>query len=266
MSVITEVVISDLQVPLHCEGAVRTLQRFIKATQPDGLLCVGDELDATQISRWVSNSAGEYDISDGGFQGQIDQTVDVLAGFRKALGPKKRFILSRSNHGESRLLSYIAKAPAFRTLRGLDYAELMQFDRLGITYARQPMEVYPNTLLAHGDEGSMIKTPGGTAMGLARKWGMSTITGHTHKLGWQHDNDSVNGLITRPLWGFEVGHLMNFGGGDSSASYLKAGSANWQMGFGIIKYDKRRGIVQPIPVPIDPVSRSFIVDDIVWSW
>ena len=251
---------------MHSPGAVKALQKYIKATQPTGLACVGDELDATQISKWVSNTAGEYDITDGGFQGQVDQTIEVLAGFRRALGERKPFHLSRSNHGETRLRRYIDKAPALRTMRDLDYAELMEFGKLGITYHRQPAELWPNTVLAHGDEGSLIRTPSGTAMNLARRWGRNTVTGHTHKLGIQHDNESLNGLITRPLWGMEVGHLMEFGGGESTASYLKAGSANWQMGFGLIKYDKRRGIVQPIPVPIDPVSRSFIVDDTVWAW
>lgn len=258
------VIIPDLQVPLHHAPAVKALQKFVREYQPNGLACVGDELDATQISKYVSNTPGEY---EGSFQEQVDETVKVLDGFRKALGPDKKFYLSRSNHGETRVMRYInSKAPALRTLRSLDYEELMSFKKLGITYARQPLEIFPNTLLCHGDEGNLIQTPGGTAMGLARKWGKSVISGHTHKLGYQHDNSTVNGVTTRHLFGLEVGHLMNFGDGNNSASYLKAGSANWQAGFAIVKVDRRKELVQPILVPIDLTARRFIVEDSVWSW
>lgn len=258
------VVIPDLQVPLHNEGAVKALQKFVKDTQPAGLLCVGDEIDSTQIGKWVRGLPGEYEDS---FQAQVDATFEVLSGFRQALGKNKPFILSRSNHGETRIVNYVNRnAPALRTLRDLEYARLMGFEELGITYVNKPTEVLPNVLLCHGDEGSQIQTPGGTAMGLAKKWGKSVISGHTHKLGFQHANDSVNGLVTRALFGFEVGHLMDFGAGESSATYLKAGSANWQAGFGILKYDTVSGHVQPVPVPIDVVGKRFIVDNKVYTW
>jgi UDP-2,3-diacylglucosamine pyrophosphatase LpxH len=258
------VIIPDLQVPLHHAAAVKKFQSFIKDYQPTGLACVGDELDATQISKWVSGKPGEY---EGSFQEQVDQTHTVLNEFRKALGPNKKFYLSRSNHGETRVMRYVNdKAPALRTLRGLEYEELLGLKKLDITYLRQPTEIFPNTLLCHGDEGSMIQTPGGTAMGLAKRWGKSVIAGHTHKLGYQHDNSTVNGAVTRHLFGLEVGHLMSFGDGSNSASYLKAGSANWQAGFGIVKVDRKKGIVQPILVPIDLTNRRFVVENTIYSW
>jgi hypothetical protein len=238
------IVISDMQVPFHDPKTISSLYRFIEATQPDGLLVVGDELDSPAPSQWQKGYAGEY---SGTLQKEIDDCHGVLQGFRAALG-EGPIHLSRSNHGD-RIRKYINRyAPALDSLRGLDYSVLLGFAELGITYHRQPFEFAPGWVLAHCDEGPSTQTAGGTALGLAKKWGKSVVGGHTHKAGLQHQHLSLNGKINTQLFGLEVGHLMRFGNGKNSADYLKAGAANWQQATALIEVDGRR--VQPTLIPI----------------
>lgn len=175
-------------------------------------------------------------------QKEIDKCHDILSTFRD--DRSKPFMLMRSNHGE-RIRTYIARyAPALHGLRGLDYEALLGLPELGIVYHEAPYEFAPGWLLAHGDEGSLVQTSAGTAMGLAKKWGMSVVCGHTHKAGIQHQHLSVNGRVTRHLFGMEVGHLMD----PKKADYLKAGSANWQSAIAVIEVDGKH--VQPTLIPL----------------
>lgn len=234
-------VIPDLQVPDHDLKAVASVTRFIEWLQPDGLLCVGDELDSPEPSRWNKGYAGEY---AGTLQKGIDTCHDILDGFATALGPNKPFHLMRSNHGE-RIRTYIARyAPALASLEVLDYQRLLGFDALGITYHEQPYEFAPGWVLAHGDEGSLTQTAGGTALGLAKKWGKSVVCGHTHRAGLQHSHLYLNGRPSSLLFGLEAGHLMDI----RKADYLKAGSANWQQALAVIDVDGKRVHPQLIPM------------------
>jgi hypothetical protein len=147
----------------------------------------------------------------------------------------------RSNHTD-RIDTYVRRyAPALASLRDLEYTKLVGLGELSITWHTKPFTFTPGWLLAHGDEGSLSRIAGSTAMGLARKWGYSCVTGHTHRLGLQHDHRSLNGRITKYLWGMEVGCLMDM----RKADYLGPGmSANWTQGVGIID----NGIPELVPI------------------
>lgn len=230
-------VIPDLQCPDQDDMAVASVVEFIKHEKPDGLLCVGDEADAPEPSRWNRGYAGEY---AGTLQAGLDKTHEVLALLRAALGKDKPFHLMRSNHGE-RIAHYIRRyAPALGSLKSLEYQQLLGLDELGITFHKQPFEFAPNWVLAHGDEGSLINTAGGSALGLAKRWGKSTIVGHTHRAGIQHHHLYLNGKPTRLLYGIEVGHLMDM----RKADYLKAGSANWQQAIATVYVDGKTVVPQ----------------------
>ena len=107
--------------------------------------------------------------------------------------------------------------------------------------------------VAHGDEGSLNRTAGGTALSLAKRSGVSVVCGHTHKLGIQHDHSAYNGRTTRTLFGVEVGHMMDL----NKAGYLKTGGANWQAGFAI-GYLSDSGVMTPVTIPV--LNNSFVVE------
>lgn len=242
------VVLSDLQLPYGDKRAISNVLGFIEDYQPEEVASVGDEVDFPQISRWNRGMEGEY-------RGDLQEHVNAGVAFFEALraihgGP---IHVSRSNHCD-RPLAYIRKhAPGLLGLKALTVPALLEFSRLEVTYHERPYELAPRWLLMHGDEGSLIKTPGGTAMGLARRTGMSVIAGHTHRQGAQHDHDVYDGKVRRELWGVEVGNLMD----RRRAGYLKAGIDNWQSGFAILYIDGRTVTHSLIQVRTDG---SFIVE------
>jgi predicted phosphodiesterase len=250
----TVVVLSDIQAPYHDKAATKAVQQFVKEYQPDELYCVGDEADSPEPSRWVKGTAGEY---AGTLQKGLDTASSVMAGFREAIGSKP-FHLMRSNHGD-RIRKYIEKyAPALSSLRVLEYETLLNYNEMDITYHEKIWNFAPGWAMAHGDEGNLISTAGGTALSLARKTGLSIVCGHTHRLGLQHQHTAINGKVTGRLFGFEVGNLMEL----SKASYLSSGGANWQQGFGILHIDKN--VVHTVPVAIQ--NKKFSVEGVTYSW
>lgn len=248
------VVLSDMQIPDHDVKAIEAIMDFVYDYEPDELYCVGDEADSPEPSRWTKGYALEY---AGTLQKGLDTTKEIIANFRRVLGGKP-FHIMRSNHGD-RIRQYINRyAPALASLRDIEYEKLLGYGELDIKYHHRPWEFAPRWLLAHGDEGALIRTAGGTALNLAKRVGMSVVCGHTHRLGIQHQHAAVNGRIVSRLYGFEVGNLMAL----DRASYLKAGSANWQSGFGILYIDRAK--VTPVAVPI--INRSFVVEGETYKW
>ena len=225
-------IISDLQVPLHDKRAVSAVATFLADKNLDSV-CVGDACDSTQISRWTRGTAGEHGDLDAGRRA----TTAVLRDLRVRH-------LSRSNH-DDRIETYVRRyAPGLASLPELFIENFLALDTINCELHRDPYSVAPGWVLVHGDEGSMIQSPGGTALNIAQRFGKSVVSGHTHKLGLQHKHHSLGGKVTRELWGFEVGHLMDM----NKASYLKAGHANWAQGFGVLAVDGKD--VTPIPVLI----------------
>lgn len=242
------VVLSDMQIPYHDKKAVKSVLSFVKDYQPDELFCVGDEADSPEPSRWNKGSAGEF---AGTLQAGLDLTASIMKDFKEAIGDKP-FNTMRSNHGD-RVQHYVNRyAPALSSLRELEYAKLLHYRENEITYHDKLWQFSPGWILAHGDEGNLNKTAGGTALALARKTNASVVCGHTHRIGIQHEHQGYNGKIQNRLYGVEVGHLMDL----SKASYLNTGSANWQQGIGILYIDK--GKVFPTVVPI--TNGAFVVE------
>jgi len=237
---VSTICLPDTQVPDHDQKAVDSVARFIEWFQPSQLAHVGDEADQPEPSRWNKGYAGEY---AGTLQDGLDKTHQVLAQFRDA-APDVPFYLSRSNHGE-RIRTYLARyAPALAGLKVLEYERLLGLEELEITYVDRPTEIVKGWLLCHGDEGSLSQAAGGTALGLAKKFGRSVVAGHTHRAGIQHAHSGYAGSTRQHLFGMEVGHLMDM----RKASYLKGGAGNWQQAIGIIDTDGPKPV--PILVPI----------------
>ena len=249
------VVLSDMQIPYHDRRSVDAVMQFVEDYEPDQLFCVGDEADSPEPSRWTKGTAGEY---AGTLQKGLDKTAEIMKGFKEAIGDKP-FHVMRSNHGD-RIQHYVQRyAPALSSLRELEYTKLLNYTENEITYHDEIWSFSPGWAMAHGDEGNLIKTAGGTAMSLARKTGTSIVCGHTHRLGLQHEHSGFNGKIQNRLYGIEVGHLMDL----SKAGYLKTGGANWQQGFAILYRDSRNRIY-PTVVPI--TDKKFVVEGEVYEW
>jgi predicted phosphodiesterase len=183
------VVLSDMQIPYHDRKAVAAVQQFVKEYQPEELFCVGDEADSPEPSRWNKGTAGEY---AGTLQKGLDETMNIMKTFKEAIGDNP-FHVMRSNHGD-RISHYVNKyAPALASIRSLEYTSLLGYRENGITFHNRLYNFAPGWAMAHGDEGSLSRNAGGTALSLARKSGVSIVCGHTHRAGIQHENTGYNG-------------------------------------------------------------------------
>lgn len=243
------VVISDLQCPYENRKAVDAVAQFIEDAKPDLVACVGDEADLPQLSRWTRGTAGEFTRDIGKHR---DRTVEVLRQL-------KVNVLSRSNHGDRLWNSISTRLPGLMGLPELEYSAFFRHEELGIKFVREPYQLAPGWFLMHGDEGSMSRNGGQTAMGLSKRIGASVVCGHTHRLGIQSETEMVGAKVNRIRTGFEVGHLIDIR--TSGMAYMK-GSANWQSGFGLLRVDGQK--VTPVLVPI--IGNSFTVEGEKYSW
>jgi hypothetical protein len=163
----------------------------------------------------------------------------------------------RSNHTDRLFNTVAMRAPGLLGLPELQLENFLGLDELEIKYHKDPYELAPGWLLMHGDEGNVQPTAGATALGLAKRSGMSVVCGHTHRMGLTHHTQAYRGGKPRTIWGMELGNLMDY----RNAKYIKAGLFTWQQGFGILHVDGNTVVPQLVPI----VNRAFTVDGKTWK-
>ena len=244
-----------MQIPFHHKRNVEKLQDFIRETKPDGLACVGDEIDVPQLGAFNRGTRKEFERT---LQKDFNTAHNVLKDFREALGNKKPFVLQRSNHSQ-RIEKYIYRnAPAFETIEALRIENLLGLNKLRITYNRHMDFIAPGVLMGHGDEGRLYSTAGLTSLNLGIKTGQNVVCGHTHRQGISSQSRGFGGRLNT-IWGMEVGHLMDLR--SDGANYIREKAANWQMGFAILYIQDK--LVVPQLVPINDKG-NFIADGELW--
>lgn len=243
-------VISDLQIPFHHEGAVRAVTKLARKEKFDSVLICGDEIDFNTISKWAEKTPMAYEQT---LHRDRVLTQDILWDLTEN-APQAH--VTRSNHTD-RMYHTLLKVPGLIELPELQYENFMDFKGLGIQFHKKPYEFHPGWVLVHGDEGSMNPNAGLTALGLAKKFGKSVICGHTHRLGMSAITEGI-GAQYRTLWGVETGNLMQ----KAKASYLKAGAGNWQMGIAILEIVDKT--LTPTLIPIEK-DGSFVALGKRWT-
>jgi len=229
-------VISDLQIPFHHEAAVKNLIKLVNREKFDLVLNTGDELDMQSQSKWAKGTHLEY-------EGQLDADRSLA---QNILWDLKTTDITRSNHTDRLYHTLVRGAPSLIGLPELEYSRFMDFANLGIRFHKKPFEFHRGWVLVHGDEGSMNSNAGLTALGLAKKFGKSVVCGHTHRAGISAYTEGL-GASYRTLWGLEAGNVMD----KRKASYLKAGSANWQMSVAVIETHGDRVSTMLVPINKD---------------
>ena len=221
------VIIPDLQAPYEDSHVTRNIESFLKVFRPDSIVVLGDEIDLPQISRWSENSPGWYEQT---LAEDRDHAVELLWSFFQY---SRESHVIRSNHTDRLYNVIMKKIPAFLALPELQYTKFMRFDELGAVYHKTPYTVAgtgSNRLIAiHGDEQGINPNAGMTALGAARRHGLSVLAGHTHRAGQSAFTEASGGKIGRIIRGYDCGHLMN----PKMAGYTK-GTMNWQQAFQVV--------------------------------
>jgi hypothetical protein len=212
----------DLQCPYEDAHVVRNFELFAKAFKHDSVVTIGDEIDLPQISRWTENTPGWYEQT---LASDRDHTVDVL--WRLTQYAKEAHTI-RSNHTDRLYNVIMKKIPAFLSLPELKFEKFLKLDELGIQFHKEAFPIARGWIAVHGDLGGLNPNPGMSALNQAKKAGVSTIMGHTHRAGRSAVSEAYNGSVRRVLHGVEVGHAMNV----KAAKYVSM--PNWQQAFAIV--------------------------------
>jgi hypothetical protein len=241
-------VIPDLQVPFHDKRFVAAMAQAITDTRRDcdEVATIGDEMDMQTISRWSDGTPTAYERSIGKDR---DATVQVLRDLQVGH-------VIRSNHTDRLFNTIMRKAPGLLGLPELDLANFLQLPELGAVFHKRGWHFEPGWYMGHGDESGLSQIAGQTARALSQKIGLSAVIGHTHRLGMQPVTYSVNGKVTRTLYGIEVGNAMQM----DLALYAK--THNWQQGWCVLHVDGK--VVTPELMPV--VNRSFRLMGVRYSW
>jgi predicted phosphodiesterase len=250
------VIIPDTQLPYDDRKSLRALIRYIGDTEPDEVIHIGDVMDYPTPSRWSKGSAEEFS------QLMVEHNEHAktrLLGALRAVydGPLK---FHEGNHDE-RPRTYLTKyAPALGEYSDhFHIKNLLDFDGFGVEALPDFHKVAPGWITTHGHRGqiSLSRIAGATALNAAIRFDASTVMGHTHRAGILSTTRGYAGDVKKVITGFEVGHLMN----QKLAHYLKGGTGNWQLGFGLLTVESRH--VKPEWIPIS--GGRFTVDGRVWE-
>lgn len=228
------IVLADLQVPYHDPKYIKVMHKFVTAMRRSRqfrkveLGQIGDLTDQPETGRWNKGAAGEY---AGTFWSGIRTTREIIELFG--------FDWIKAGNHDRRVEDYLAKyAPAL----GGDDSEITMESLLrvgrgtGVKLHRQPFEMAPGWVAAHGDEGALSPIAGRTAFNLTSRWDASVVCGHTHRAGTVSTTIGLGEGNRRRITGMEVGNGML----ESSATYIKSGAPNWQKAFGLFVVDRGR--------------------------
>ena len=95
-------VVPDLHVPYHCPLIVKLISKIIRSLDCDGIVQLGDALDAFQISTYSKNPERRNLLSE-----DIEEWKSILGEWVRHLKPGANIHLLEGNH-EHRLSRYIA--------------------------------------------------------------------------------------------------------------------------------------------------------------
>lgn len=247
------IVVPDLQIPLHDPKFVKVMAKFVKAMRASRqwrkveVGQIGDLTDQPETGRWNKGAAGEY---AGTFWSGVRQTREIVDLFQ--------FDWIKVGNHDRRVEDYLEKyAPALLADDGeWNLDSLLKLPRKTKLH-RQPFQMAPGWIAAHGDEGGMSQVAGRTAFGLTPRWDQSVVCGHTHRAGTVSHTVGLGAGNRRRITGMEVGHGML----EEHATYIKSGAPNWQQAFGAFVVDRGRTYDHLVMMNTD---HEFAWDGKIW--
>jgi predicted phosphodiesterase len=237
--------------PIHDEQALDVALQIVKASKPDQIVLVGDNLDLCEFGKYRYTPAFARTT-----QAAIDRASQLCAQLRK-LAPDARIVWIAGNH-EERLGNFIldGAGAAFGLRRGLRPEEwpvmsvpyLCNLDDYGVEY----LPGYPTGAhwinhrlkVIHGDK---VASGGSTAHKYLASEKTSVIFGHIHRREWaERTRDDHDGAYT--IMAASPGCLARTdgvvpstkGSTDLDGRPLYR-SEDWQTGCGIVTYEPGDG-------------------------
>ncbi len=243
------VVLPDIHCPAHNQLLMWAILAFLKDYQPDVIIFIGDVADVFALSAWPNPPRSVKNI-----QAELDETrrlVDKILSVSKC----KHAYYIMGNH-EDRVFRYLKNvAPGAATILDFNTREpVLSFHGL-MGYKIGAPVTFIYDLAEQGGFGGGLRVnddmtfhhgfivrpnPGASPRADSARFGQSTTTGHTHRLGFSAV--AVNNTVVRAI---ELGHLV-----DPNHAYLAYANMlnNWHPGFGVGRIVGGKVHLEPIPV------------------
>lgn len=212
--------VSDLHLPYTNMRHLTTWLEYLKWWKPDVIDLCGDVDDACALSKYSEGTSAEYSNLSYSYAPLIQKLFSDL----REIAPNAEIVFHGGNH-DIRYDHYVdKKAPA---LKGLITPELLwKTETYGIeyhSYADPPVKRYGKFYAHHGNYA--IKGAGNSVKKMMDEFGVSLITGHTHRQAIVSQTYELTGE-TRV--GIELGHMTDIHSSGMSYTNLR----DWQSGFG----------------------------------
>ena len=228
-------VFSDLHIPYQDDKAIDCMIQYAtKQYKPDTIVINGDLLDFYGLSNFDKNPARKDCI-----QNDLDTAKRFLYDLRKSF-PKAKIYYLEGNH-EVRLQKYLWKNPELISLDAIRLENLLELKQNKIEFIGASPDYWKrdnghlklgDIIIMHGDNrlngAKYSQYSGYAAKNTMMTFQMSTVQGHTHRLGKVYNSNPY-----KKMTGIEEGCLSQI-----------SGSANWQQGFLTFELDKNKGVNQ----------------------
>jgi hypothetical protein len=180
------VILPDFQCDLQDDSFLWRALDLVKHVKPKGIFHVGDENDASSISRWTHGTPDEH-IPDQ-LQRQVDVTYQWFKRFR-GVPSVETFKVAYSNHGMRFGASLRSRVPGWKDMRVVQYDHIMREAAefhgdtpLDIKYDVHLIDDIPGVIIGHGDQWNLTSKAQYTQLSnVAMEHSKSVIAGHTHR-------------------------------------------------------------------------------------
>lgn len=225
--------VSDIHLPLHDKRDLTLWLSVLKRWKPDKVFLLGDIDDASETSRWVSDTVNEKPMKE-----SLKAVNDFLDDVRK-IAPNSEIVFADGNHGWTRHKIYLEKnAKALVDL--VTPNVLYNIEKNGIewkTYQDPPFQLFDG-IEFYGHHGIAIsKNAAESVKKDIEDFDVSLIRGHSHRQGVYKKT-----TMRSELEGYEIGHLCD----TKSMTYTQ--HHNWQSGFATGIVDNKNVHIQLIPI------------------
>lgn len=238
---------NDELVSTHDTGAIDLSLSLIKATKPELVVLVGDNLDLPEMGKYRLSPAFHRTT-----QAAVDYATELMFRIRAA-APNARIVWLAGNH-EERLVNYVLDnaSAAFALRQGsrpdgwpvLSIQHLCRLDETNVEYKEgyPANEFWVNERLQiiHGNK---VKSSGSTAHEYLRDHKTSVIYGHIHRREWA-ERTFVKWDGAKTILAASPGTLAKV---DGSVPSTKGGIdvhgrpltvvENWQQGIAVVTYE-----------------------------
>jgi hypothetical protein len=223
----TVIVASDLHAwPGDRSVAFAALVELVRELKPSLLIANGDSVDMASISRHPP--IGWQTIPT--VLEELDAAKELHAELESAAPAGTPLVWLYGNHCLRFNSRLAAEAAEFRGIPGMSLE-----DHFPAWDFAMSMHLNKSTVIFHSYHNGVHAAYNNTV-----KSGVSTVTGHTHRLQAVQWAD-YNGL----RWGIECGTLSDFGPDQGKFAYALDRPVNWSQGFCVLTYDHTGRLLEP---------------------